>query len=123
MLIVNHENRRAALRQDPLVRVGSDQFRKGIDKLKSLLDSSNADGDDVFELCDSLCEASRELLFRLHRVTESELKSIVSLFENAASQVSQAIDRCLVGTSWEADARGYHKHIQGRVDLLKKYLE
>lgn len=122
MLIVEPAAEQVAQTEDPFFEIGRKQFQRGIERLRSYLKHPHDQRDAIFRLCDSLCESSREMLFRLNRITRSELVTVVGLFADAAAAVDEAINKTLAGTSDEDDARGYLAHIKARVELLKRYL-
>ena len=113
---------RAAACIDPLVQVGTKQFEQGVQDLTDLVGQETDNQSAVFDLCDSLCESSRELLFRLHRVSETELRQIIDLFERAEVAVRDAMIRHFSGTEHASQIQGYLKHIEGRIRILKRCL-
>jgi hypothetical protein len=123
MQVYEPELARAIACEDPLVKIGTDQFEQGVRRLQELLkrpQESNAD--QVFDLCDSLCESSRELLFRLNRVSGDDLRHIINLFEQASESVDRANATVLQDTEHLKDAAGYLSHIISRITLLKRCL-
>jgi hypothetical protein len=123
MQVYEPELARAVACEDPLVKIGSDQFAQGVRRLQQLLEHpQTSNPDQVFDLCDSLCESSRELLFRLHRVSEVDLRGIVALFEESSRFVEQAVSTILQDTKHSTDAAGYLSHILSRIKLLKRCL-
>ena len=122
MLIVEHDSSRAAVWKDPLYEIGCSQLQDEIVSLTKLTTTPDVYEKQIFELCDGLCELSRDLLFRLHRVTRSELSSLVFAFKNASNAVATAKDRIL-DTDLRTDVEGYLRHINDRISILSGYIE
>lgn len=121
MLIVESDEMSPLFTRDPLLQLGSDQLSEAIERLATLIDKSPQDEQLAFHLCDNLCEATRELLFRLHRISASELHKLIDLFDRCSEQVRSALEHVFPDTTSKADVEGYLKHIDGRIELLKRY--
>jgi hypothetical protein len=121
MLIVESDTTRAAVWKDPFFDIGCSQFRDETARLIQLTEAIEADEVQVFDLCDGLCESSRDLLFRLHRVTVSELDSLVETFSRASKAIATAKEQIL-DDKLRRDVEGYLRHIDGRIAILKNYL-
>jgi hypothetical protein len=122
MIIVEHDSSRAAVWKDPLYEIGFTQLQEEIVGLTKLTESPDVHERQIFDLCDGLCELSRDLLFRLHRVTRSELVSLISAFQHASDAIAAAIGK-IQEQQLRQDAEGYLKHINGRISILSGYVD
>lgn len=121
MFILEYGERRSRRGIDPVIEVARSQFESLVDELRSSLDRPETTGGHQWhDLADHLCEASREWLFNLHRVTPQDLQDVAGCFGQAVQlmQRIQISDKDLQG-----DVVGYTQHITNRIVLIEKYLQ
>lgn len=107
---------------EPLVQLQVKEFVKLRERMEAL-DLANivADCRKARLLAMNLCDASRELVFRLHRITRRQLTELIKEFELAAGIVEEWPLADL--TESERDTiLNYGKHIHVRAETLRKHL-
>lgn len=74
-----------------------------------------------YELSESLCEASRAILYRIDFLTVDAAKQLQSLFLNAASAVDEAAS-CVEAEPKRPLLHGFADHLRRRAELLAERL-
>lgn len=117
MLIVVDEKCEAGRVEDPVIELHLEQFEAVTRRVAELLPMAYVS--QAKWLAERLCEGSRQIVYRMHRVTRSQVRQSAELFEKAASliedwELSQIPDRELI--------EAYARHIRHRAELLRSYL-
>ena len=123
MIIVERDESRAEEWQDPLVEIGRTQLEAEVKRLDTLTSAAQTDAAVAYQLCDALCEASRDLLFRLYRVSVSELRTLIDAFKTASAAVESAREKANFSAQQKKDVGGYVKHINARINMLTSHLQ
>jgi len=121
MLIIEPETE--AGRQNPLVEIYDEQLKQWVTLIDKQLEKTEPSDEFLYKTSDILCEGTRDLLFRLHRITMKDLKSVVDLFTQAAEKIQAVLERATLTDPQEKDVKGYLAHVNGRINILKKYTE
>lgn len=109
--------------RDPRTELTQSQLRSRLSELRQLTETDWSKNEEhAFRTCDVLCEATRDVLFRLHKVTRSELRKILGLFQDAAGEIKKVSQAGLSDSDMQEDVEGYLRHVEGRISLISKYL-
>src|SRR5690349_18997440 len=87
MVIVEVEKTRFGAWDDPTIRLYLDQFREECERLESI-SPNTAQLQDATDIASKLCEASREIVYRMHRVTRQQIDEAAKEFSKAAEKIS-----------------------------------
>ncbi len=107
---------------EPLVQLQVKEFIKLRERMESL-DLANivADRKKARLLAMNLCDASRELVFRLHRITRRQLTELIEEFEVAAG-IIEGWPLAELSETEQETILNYGKHIHERAATLRKHL-
>lgn len=117
MLIVFDEKCEAGRIEDPVINLHIEQFQAVTQRVAEL--SPEAYATQARCLAERLCEGSRQIVYRMHRVTRHQVLESASLFERAASLIENLDLREIQGREL---VEAYAKHIRNRAELLRSYL-
>lgn len=122
MVIISEETN-SIRSADPLVLLQLSEFEKLTERMRRLdIEKLPAEQKDAKLFAMNLCDASRELVFRLHRITRVQLQTLIAVFEEAA----KIIDSWPLSALPEKDrlsVQNYGRHILGRAETLRKHLQ
>lgn len=107
---------------EPLVQLQVGEFVKLRERMETLdLANVTTDRKKARLLAMNLCDASRELVFRLHRITRRQLTELIQEFDNAADIIERWPLSDFAPAEREA-ILNYGKHIHERAETLRKHL-
>ncbi|MGB7343725.1 MAG: hypothetical protein WBD20_05910 [Pirellulaceae bacterium] len=121
MIVIKEKDANNKIWRNALVSFQLDQFRAYVNRFENIerLDSGNKDRQYVL-LAEFLCEMSRDIVYRLNRVTVSDLQEIVGAF----SEMIERFTSCLPEDPTDRNlVNAYLSHVQTRIDLLKAEIE
>ena len=108
--------------KDPLVDIHIDEFSKCASRIAVIVEKTTAEDREreLARLAEHLCEMSRDLIYRINRITVKQVHQIIDEFSSAINsldelQASEPEVREQIGQ--------YVDHIRKRVDLLNMKLE
>lgn len=128
MLLLEETDTAGQAWDDPIAKADLAQFEKlvmQINQLAELHAGVTPDQHRVTEAASEACEFSRQLLFRMHRVSRARVREIITSFGNAV----QALGALRAAALNAADAAAlnrfdqYVKHIARRVTLLERVID
>lgn len=107
---------------EPLVQLQLAEFVRLRERMQALnLSNVVTDRRNAKLFAMNLCDTSREIVFRLHRITRRQLSQLIAEFHEAAT----IIEDWPLGELAEADRMAvlnYAKHIHERAETLRKHL-
>lgn len=107
---------------EPLVQLQLAEFVSLRERMMGLdLSTVAADRRNAKLFAMNLCDASREIVFRLHRITRKQLSELIAEFHEAARIIDNWPLEQLAETDRTAVVN-YGRHIYDRAETLRKYL-
>ena len=128
MLMIEEMDTKSAAWDDPLVPAHLKMLAK-LTRLIQELHGGEWRKKDIAkcsQLAGDVCEATREVVFRLHRVTRKRVEEIVAGIQDAERALAMLRDEMAnAGQEFAAEASrvgDYSKHVDERAKLLKRLL-
>jgi len=114
LLLTDNETRK------PSLSVWIKQYREIIDALETAGVADRIDEAEAYRLCEHLCEASRQILYRVGRISRRDVEELRDLFQQASDAVGDVEKR--LSEDGATLAQGFAAHIRERVTLLADLL-
>lgn len=107
---------------DPLVDVHTDQFRDSYSRLERLQpDVRPEEFAEAQNFASFLCDASRQIIYRLNRATPDQVEELIRCFRRAAESIQKW--KLAKFDAQEAElVQNYAKHIEDRAQRLEARL-
>ena len=104
---------------DPLIGIQLEDFVAVRSRMQQNVEAGS--GNELVLLSMNLCDMSRQIVFRLFRISEDEVEALVAEFEEAARVVREAAR--LVTPESQKMTIDYADHIQARARRLGGFLQ
>jgi len=114
MILISADSVQSRVWADPMLDQQLDGVRETIESLSDTPDRVDQQtAHTIRQSAETLCESTRELVYRLHRITPEQASSIKSVFSRAVSSLESKKDRL--------DEAGYHE-VADTIDQFRRHI-